>query len=123
MLRVVTRARSAMDDAENKKEVSDENWTAVKEVMADILPSWDSSIIPGSVQMGVEKLLVRHMLNLQTTAAKLIQSAIVYSKEQCEFLRKREMARGWMQLVIRAWREEVELSQSAVCLTTQTNGR
>ena len=30
-----------------------------------------------------------------------------------EFLRKRETARGWMQLVIRAWREEVELSQPA----------
>jgi hypothetical protein len=113
VLRVVTRARSALDDAANKKEVSDENWTGLKQVIASELPSWDSGI-PGSVQKGVEKLLVKHMLDLQGTAAKLIQSAIVYSKEQCEFLRKREKARGWMQLVIRTWREEVELRQPDV---------
>jgi hypothetical protein len=102
-----------MDDAANKKEVSDENWTGLKQVIASELPSWDSGI-PGSVQKGVEKLLMKHMLDLQTTAAKIIQSAIVYSKEQYEFLRKREEARGWMKLVIRAWREEVELRQPDV---------
>ena len=76
VLRVVTRARSAMDDAANKKEVSDENWTAVKQVMADILPSWDSGI-PGSVQKGVEKLLVRHMLADHSGQAYTISDSLL----------------------------------------------
>ena len=53
----MTRARSAMDDAANKKEVSDENWTGLKQVIASELPSWDSGI-PGSVQKGVIIIII-----------------------------------------------------------------
>jgi hypothetical protein len=109
VVEVIARARNATIQANNGQEVEDSDWNGLQQVLACALPSWGLG-----AHRKEAKLLSQDLREAQNCAAELIQPAIGYAKQQMVFLREREDARGWMRLVMRAWREEVEFSQPGV---------
>ena len=109
VVEVISRARNATTQASKGQEVEDSDWNGLQQVLAGALPSWGLG-----AHRKEAKLLSPNLREAQNCAAELIIPAIGYSNQQVAFLRKREDARGWMRLVMRTWREEVEYSQQRV---------
>ena len=55
-----------------------------------------------------QRVVVQQLWKMAGTSVELLQEWKVRSAAGNEWLRQREESKGWLQLVLRAWREEVE---------------
>ena len=86
--------------------MSQAQWTAVQRVMAGILPEWTGTDL--KQRSSQQRVVVQQLWKMAGTSVELLQEWKVRSAAGNEWLRQREASKGWLQLVLRAWREEVE---------------
>ena len=86
--------------------MSEAQWQAVQRVMAGILPEWTGTDL--KQRSAKQRAVVQQLWKMAGTSAELLQEWKVRSAAGNEWLRQREASKGWLQLVLRAWREEVE---------------
>ena len=86
--------------------MSEAQWQAVQRLMAGILPEWTGTDL--KQRSARQQSVVQQLWKLAGTSAEFLQGWKVKSAAGNEWLRQREESKGWLQLVLRAWREEVE---------------
>ena len=86
--------------------MSEAQWQAVQRLMAGILPEWTGTDL--KQRSARQQSVVQQLWKLAGSSAEFLQEWKVKSAAGNEWLRQREESKGWLQLVLRAWREEVE---------------
>ena len=86
--------------------MSDAQWTAVQRLMAGILPEWSGTDL--KQRSTQHQIVVRQLWHVAEAGAEYLQEWKLQSAAGIEWLRQREASTGWLRLVLRAWREEVE---------------
>jgi hypothetical protein len=92
--------------ARRGQDMSEAQWQAVQRVMAGILPEWTGTDL--KQRSAKQQVVVQQLWKMAETSAEFLQEWKVRSAAGNEWLRQREATKGWLQLVLRAWREEVE---------------
>ena len=112
---VLKRAKAATELARQGKEVGDEDWEGLRQVLAGELPAWQAEGVRGkAAPKKLSKAVVACVRSLQESAA-LETTCNIQSRVLMEaFKREREGARGWMRGVLLGWREVVEHSTPVV---------
>ena len=87
-------------------DMSQAQWTSLQRVMAGILPEWTGTDL--KQRSNQQRVVVQQLWKMAGTSVELLQEWKVRSAAGNEWLRQREASKGWLQLVLRAWREEVE---------------
>ena len=82
--------------------MSEAQWQAVQRLMAGILPEWTGTDL--KQRSAKQRAVVQQLWKMAGTSAELLQEWKVRSAAGNEWLRQREASKGWLQLVLRAWR-------------------
>ena len=108
VLNVVGRAMACTTAAQQGRKINDNIYEALQQVLGSVLPSWEQGIHGEQPWVKMTKEINQHLSQAQGAVSLLINKATGISAKQFEFVTEREKSRGWMQLVLRAWREKVE---------------
>ena len=81
-------------------------WEAVRRVLCGVLPDWEGTDLARRSKVG--RLVVRKLWPLASVAAGHLRQWSHNNMAGAAWLVQREACRGWLGLVLRAWREVVE---------------
>ena len=92
--------------ARRGEDMSEAQWQAVQRVMAGILPEWTGTDL--KQRSTKQQIVTQQLWKLAGTSVAHLEEWKIQAAAGSEWLRQREASTGWLQLVLRAWREEVE---------------
>jgi hypothetical protein len=112
---VLEQASGAVQAEKTGAQVTDSQWSGLKKVLAGILPDWLVNSQGKKASDGLlPDALMPCMMNAQIAASKQVEEQLRETRKVAAHIQKREKLRTRMQLVFRAWREEVEHSAEGV---------